>query len=147
MSAVLKKLSLIQPFHRKSGLAQRHKHTQEEVKPAKRTTYQIDLGAPNNNEEYVRKIQDRIILKLVAPGLSVSTTNCEAGEGGSAKGKPAVEHIEDKGKRGKKDKAKDAEKNGKIGNHVSKRLNEERIKKMIELDELYFKKSELQTGM
>lgn len=123
MSAVLKKLSLIQPFHHKTGWSARHKGKQEQ-NPVKRTTYKVDLGAPNNCEEYVKKIQDRIRVKLVAPELAAA--------------KPAVEHIEDKNKDDKRKK---------IGKHVSKRLNDDRIQKMIQLDELYFKHSQEQAGM
>lgn len=140
MSAVLKKLSLIQPFHRKAGwTSQKHKQSKEERKSKKRTTFQVDLGAPNNSEEYVKKIEDRIILKLVAPELSAFAETIIEGEKEDCKTtKPAVEHIEDKNEDKKEEK---------IGKHVSKRLNEDRIKKMIQLDELYFKDSEEQIGM
>lgn len=80
-----------------------------------RAVPRLDKGAPNDDSAYAQKIEDRIVLRLVAPKDEV---------------KAEVEHVERKEKDVK-----------------SQRLNDERIQKMVQLDELFFKYAAHNIGM
>lgn len=185
MTTVLKRITYtISPFHNKDGtgrfaygmnkqadvlstssnekmLLRKRKQENEKV------IFELDKDAPNNNLEYIKKIESHIILKLVTPTIEAK----KEAETDSlcTKTSPSthviVEHIE--GKDGIKQKAKaknglltpsskekksgkterdetEKEKNNKKKdkNSSTKRLNAERMKRMIDFDNLYVKDSQ-----
>lgn len=193
MTTVLKRITYtISPFHNKDGTGRfaygKNKHadvlstsSNEKMLLKKRkqenekVIFEIDKDAPNNNMEYIKKIESHIILKLVTPTMEAKTKADT--DSLCTKTTPSaeviVEHIE--GKNGIKEKAKaknglltpsseekksgkteqderEKEKKKKADKSIStKRLNAERMKRMIDFDNLYVKdpqdESEKRIGM
>lgn len=194
MSTVLKRITYtISPFHNKDGTGRftdyknkradvlstasnektlLKKRRQDDEKIIKKVAFQLDKDAPNNNMEYIKKIENHIILKLVTPTIDAETeTDTDTLCTKTTNSKAIVEHIEDKNglkqkakaknglltpsskeKKSRKVKKDEKEKEKEKDKSTSdKRLNAERIKKMIEFDNLYFKdppdESEKRIGM
>ncbi|QLG72386.1 hypothetical protein HG535_0D00940 [Zygotorulaspora mrakii] len=134
MSAVLRKLSIgISAFQIKG------KKDSARSDFVGKVEVQIDVGAPNNNLEYIKSIEKLIVLKLVEPTEHIEDVRVGGQSGNDntiikATGKESTNNVGNAGN-ARNTKNVKTTKATRTTKSTSTRLNREKIRRMIEFDE------------